>query len=164
MAEPNPSSTPASTGAGVNEPIAEPLPEKGAADGMVVGTQRFHCTTCPSECALTVEVAEDATGALRVISVQGNRCPRGKIFAEQEITCPMRILATTVVVKNGDERLLPVRTANAIPRALHMQAMELVRHASIEAPIHMGDVIMNDVLGTGVDLIASMDVARAART
>lgn len=124
---------------------------------MVVGTQRFHCTTCPSECALTVEVAEDATGALRVISVQGNRCPRGKIFAEQEITCPMRILATTVVVKNGDERLLPVRTANAIPRALHMQAMELVRHASIEAPIHMGDVIMNDVLGTGVDLIASMD-------
>ena len=76
----------------------------------------------------------------------------------------MRILAATVVVKNGDERLLPVRTDNAIPRALHMQAMELVRHASIEAPIHMGDVIMNDVLGTGVDLIASMDVARVART
>lgn len=184
MAEPNPTSTTASTGAGVNEPIAEPtltsdknpavagasepvaepLAEKGTGAGISVGTKRFHCTTCPSECALTVEVAEDAPGALRVISVQGNRCPRGKIFAEQEITCPMRILATTVVVKNGDERLLPVRTDNAIPRALHMQAMELVRHASIEAPIHMGDVIMNDVLGTGVDLIASMDVARVART
>lgn len=131
------------------------------ADEPAVETCRFHCTTCPSECALTVEVARDATGALRATSVQGNRCPRGKAFAEQEITCPMRILTTTVVVEGGDERLLPVRTTKPIPRSLHIKAMEAVRHASVEAPVRMGDVVLSDVLGTGVDLVASMDVAGA---
>lgn len=126
-----------------------------------VEVRRFHCTTCPSECALTVEVARDETGALRATAVQGNRCPRGKAFAEQEITRPVRILATTVVVRGGDERLLPVRTTEPIPRDLHMQAMDLVRHISVKAPIRMGDVVVDDVLGTGTALVASMDAARA---
>lgn len=124
-------------------------------------TRRFHCTTCPSECLLTVEVAQGADGTQRAVAVRGNRCPRGRVFAEQETTCPMRILATTVVVQSGDERLLPVRTAQAIPRELHMQAMEVMRRTSVAAPITMGDVIVRDLLGTGVDLVASMDVATA---
>lgn len=125
----------------------------------VTEVRRFHCTTCPSECSLSVEVSIDGTGAARAISVQGNRCKRGRIFAEQEITRPMRILATTVVVDGGDERLLPVRTAQPIPRDLHMRAMEDIRHAHVTAPVRMGDIVMSDLLGTGVDLVASMDVA-----
>lgn len=121
--------------------------------------RHFHCTTCPSECSLSVEVSIDGTGAARAVSVQGNRCKRGRIFAEQEITRPMRILATTVVVDGGDERLLPVRTAQPIPRDLHMRAMEDIRHARVTAPVRMGDIVMSDLLGTGVDLVASMDVA-----
>ena len=121
--------------------------------------RNFHCTTCPSECSLSVEVSIDGTGAARAVSVRGNRCKRGRIFAEQEITRPMRILATTVVVDGGDERLLPVRTAQPIPRDLHMRAMDDIRHARVTAPVRMGDVVMSDLLGTGVDLVASMDVA-----
>ena len=67
--------------------------------------------------------------------------------------------ATTVVVDGGDERLLPVRTAQPIPRDLHMRAMDDIRHARVTAPVRMGDVVMSDLLGTGVDLVASMDVA-----
>lgn len=121
-------------------------------------TRHFHCTTCPSECALTIETRIDENEVEHVLSVQGNRCARGRKFAEQEIIRPMRILATTIVVREGDEKLLPVRTARPIPRDLHLSAMRDIRHASVTAPVHMGDVVMSDLLGTGVDLVASMNV------
>ena len=60
-----------------------------------IETLKFNCTTCPSECLLTVEVERDANGAVaEVRSVTGNNCPRGDKFAHQELTCPMRVLTT----------------------------------------------------------------------
>ena len=125
----------------------------------VIETLQFNCTTCPSECLLTVEVERDADGAVvEARSVTGNSCPRGNTFAHQELTCPMRVLTTTVSVSGGDEALLPVRTAEAIPLALHAQAMDLIRGLVIEAPIRMGDVVLEDLLNTGINLITSMDI------
>ena len=124
-----------------------------------IETLQFNCTTCPSECLLTVEVERDTAGALvEVRSVAGNSCPRGDKFAHRELTCPMRVLTTTVAVSGGDESLLPVRTAEAIPLALHAQAMDLIRGLVIEAPIRMGDVVLANILNTNNDLIASMDI------
>ena len=121
----------------------------------VTETLQFNCTTCPSECLLTVEVERDANGAVvEVRSVTGNNCTRGDKFAHQELTCPMRVLTTTVA-------LLPVRTAEAIPLALHAQAMDLIRGVVVEAPIRMGDVVLEDLLGTNIDLVASMNIDRA---
>ena len=95
-----------------------------------------------------MEVERSADGAVvEVRSVTGNSCPRGDKFAHQELTCPMRVLTTTVAVSGGDETLLPVRTADAIPLALHAQA-----------PIRMGDVVLPNLLDTGTNLIASMDI------
>lgn len=125
----------------------------------VAETLQFNCTTCPSECLLTVEVERDADGAVvEVHSVTGNNCPRGDKFAHQELTCPMRVLTTTVAVSGGDEALLPVRTAEAIPLALHVQVMDLIRGLVIEAPVRMGDVVLENLLNTNIDLIASMDI------
>lgn len=125
----------------------------------VTETLQFNCTTCPSECLLTVEVERDADGAaVEVRSVVGNSCPRGDTFAHQELTCPMRVLTTTVAVSGGDEALLPVRTAEAIPLALHAQAMDLIRGLVVNAPIRMGDVVLEDILGTSVNLIASINI------
>lgn len=122
-------------------------------------TLQFNCTTCPSECLLTVKVVRDANGAVvEVRSVTGNSCPRGDKFARQELTCPMRVLATTVAVSGGDEALLPVRTAEAIPLALHAQSMDLICGLVVDAPIRMGDIVLEDLLGTNIDLIASMDI------
>lgn len=122
-------------------------------------TLRFNCTTCPSECLLTVEVERDANGTVAAVrSVTGNRCPRGDKFAHQELTCPMRVLTTTVAVSGGDEALLPVRTAEAIPLELHAQAMALIRGLAVNAPIHMGDVILPNLLDTNINLVASMDI------
>lgn len=122
-------------------------------------TLQFNCTTCPSECLLTVEVERDADGHVaEVRSVTGNNCPRGDKFAHQELTCPMRVLTTTVAVSSGDEALLPVRTADAIPLELHAQAMTLIRGLVVNAPIHMGDVVLENLLDTNVNLVASMDI------
>lgn len=125
-------------------------------------TLQFNCTTCPSECLLTVEVERDANGAVvEVRSVTGNNCPRSDNFAHQELTCPMRVLTTTVAVSGGDEALLPVRTVEAIPLELHAQAMNLIRGLVVNAPICMGDVVLENLLDTGTDLIASMDIEPA---
>lgn len=127
-----------------------------------IETLQFNCTTCPSECLLTVDVKRDANGAVvEVRSVTGNSCPRGEKFAHQELTCPMRVLTTTVAVSGGDEALLPVRTAEAIPLELHAQAMALIRSLVVEAPIRMGDVVLENLLDTNVNLVASMDIDQA---
>lgn len=124
-----------------------------------IETLQLNCTTCPSECLLTVDIERDADGAVvDVRSVTGNSCLRGDTFAHQELTCPMRVLTTTVAVSGGDEALLPVRTAEAIPLALHAQTMTLIRDLVVNAPIRMGDVVLEDLLDTGIDLIASMDI------
>ncbi len=127
-----------------------------------IETLQFNCTTCPSECLLTVEVERSVDGTVvEVRSVTGNSCPRGDKFAHQELTCPMRVLTTTVAVSGGDEALLPVRTAEAIPLELHAQAMDLIRDLVVKAPIRMSDVVLPNLLDTGTDLIASMDIERA---
>lgn len=124
-----------------------------------IETLQFNCTTCPSECLLTVEVERDADGAVvEVRSVTGNSCPRGDRFAHQELTCPMRVLTTTVAVSGSDEVLLPVRTAETIPLALHAQVIDLIRGLVVKAPIRMGDIVLEDLLNTNIDLIASMDI------
>ena len=128
----------------------------------VTETLQFNCTTCPSQCFLTVEIERDADGAaVEVRSVVGNSCPRGDTFAHQELTCPMRVLTTTVAVSGGDETLLPVRTAEAIPLALHAQAMDLIRGLVVKAPIRMGDTVLENLLDTNINLMASMDIDRA---
>ena len=128
----------------------------------VIETLQFNCTTCPSECLLSVEVERDADGNVAgVHSVTGNSCPRGDKFAHQELTCPMRVLTTTVAVSGGDEALLPVRTADAIPLELHAQAMDLIRELVVEAPIRMGDIVLENLLDTNINLVASMDIGPA---
>lgn len=128
----------------------------------VTETLQFNCTTCPSECLLTVEVERDANSAVvEVRSVTGNSCPRGDKFIHQELTCPMRVLTTTVAISGGDEALLPVRTAEAIPLELHTQAMDVIRGLVLGDPVRMGDVVLPNLLNTGIDLIASMDINQA---
>lgn len=73
----------------------------------------------------------------------------------------MRVLTTTVAVSGGDETLLPVRTAEAIPLKLHAQAMDLIRGLVANAPIHMGDVVLENLLDTNINLVASMDIGPA---
>ncbi len=114
------------------------------------------CIVCPMGCRMT---AEKSGG---VIKVSGNTCKRGEKYAIQEMTCPMRTLTSLVKVRGGEGPLCPVKTADAIPKAMIDAALEAVRGVCIDAPVRIGDVVIPNIAGTGVDLIATANRAREA--
>ena len=118
-------------------------------------TKEFICTVCPNSCSLIVQLGPDGG----VEQVAGNRCPRGAAFARQDAVCPVRVLTSTVLIRSedGSEALLPVRSSGPFALSQHARIMELLRHMTVRAPVRMGDVVLPNLLGTGVDLIASCD-------
>lgn len=111
------------------------------------------CITCPIGCRLTIDRKGD-----RMI-VEGNQCKRGITYAEDELTNPTRMIPTTVKIEGSHLRRLPVRTASPVPKGLIFACMHEINKVIICAPIKMGDVVLENILETGVDIIAtrSMD-------
>ncbi len=112
--------------------------------------KQIVCTVCPRGCRITVTGEGE-----RIDSVTGNACPRGESYARAEFTCPMRILTTSVRVAGEERELLSVRTAAAVPRAKLFECMDALRKVTATLPVRRGDVIVPDVCGTGVDVIAT---------
>lgn len=108
------------------------------------------CVNCPKGCRIQVEMEEN-----KILSIEGNSCPKGKQYAESEIICPMRILTTTVKIEGGCQNVLPVVTEKEIPLAKMDEAMEEVRTIHVQSPVTMGQVIKEDLAHTGVRLLSS---------
>ena len=119
--------------------------------------KRFTCLSCPIGCSLTARIADDMA-----VEISGNQCPRGDAYGRQEALEPMRVLPSSVRVVNGTRRLLSVKTDCPIPRRLIVEAMRLIRDASVEAPIAIGAIVLTDILGTGANLVATREIRRAA--
>lgn len=114
----------------------------------------YCCTTCPLECELTVSV--DNSGAF--VAVAGNRCPRGEAFARQELVLPLRVLTSTVRIEGARTMiLLPVRSDRAFALAKHKQAVAEMQSLRCQAPVRMGDVVIEKIAGTEAAIIASCD-------
>ena len=111
------------------------------------------CINCPLGCPLTVEV-EDG----KVVSVAGNTCKRGETYAVKEITNPSRTVTSTVRVKGGERPVVAVRTKSDIPKEKIFACMEAINAVELTAPVKIGDVVIADVCGTGVDVVASANV------
>ena len=109
------------------------------------------CINCPLGCSLTVERDGDN------FKVSGNTCPRGEKYAVNELTHPVRTLTTTVAVANREGAYLPVKTAKPISKGKLFEAMALVNSTKAVAPIKIGDVIIENMLGEA-DLVAASDV------
>ena len=108
------------------------------------------CINCPVGCRMTA-VLNDAG---ELVSVSGNTCPRGARYARQEVTQPERMI-TAVIPVQGCQTPLSVKTASPVPKQLIHQVMEALSRTSVSVPVRAGDVILPDVLGTGVDVIAT---------
>lgn len=108
------------------------------------------CIICPVGCRIQAELEEGAPPKL-----SGYRCKRGLQYAKDEVTAPRRILTTTVRLKAKGNHVLPVRTRIPIPKLLLKEAMAELKSVSVAAPVKMGEVILKDVAGTGVDVIAA---------
>lgn len=116
------------------------------------------CIICPMGCSMEVEVETNASGQKKVLSVKDNGCKRGEQYAAKELQNPTRTLTTTIKVEGGELPLVPVKTAGEVPKASLLQCMEVVRRASCKAPVKRGDVLIYDLLGTGVNVFACADI------
>ena len=116
------------------------------------------CIICPMGCSMEVEVETNASGQKKVLSVKDNGCKRGEQYAAKELQNPTRTLTTTIKVEGGELPHVPVKTAGEVPKASLLQCMEVVRRDSCKAPVKRGDVLIYDLLGTGVNVVACADI------
>ncbi len=110
------------------------------------------CIVCPLGCHLTIEKDEHAENGFKVF---GNKCPRGEVYANKELTAPTRMLPTTVKIKNAQLSRLPVKTQSPVPKELIFDCMTIINSVEVSAPIKMGDIIIENILGTGVNIVAT---------
>ncbi len=108
------------------------------------------CISCPKGCHLKVDEEK--------LTVSGNSCPKGAEYGVNEVTNPVRIVTSTVKVSGGEVPVVPVKTEKAIPKGLIMKCMEEINKASISAPVMIGDIVIKNVLETGVDVVATKNV------
>lgn len=108
------------------------------------------CIGCPLGCMLTVEMENGV-----VTSVTGNTCPRGKAYAEKEVTNPTRIVTSSVRVSGGDRVSVSCKTKSDIPKGKIFDVARALKDVVAEAPVNIGDVLVTDVAGTGVEIVAT---------
>ncbi|MBU3878279.1 DUF1667 domain-containing protein [Faecalicatena sp. AGMB00832] len=111
------------------------------------------CIGCPMGCVMQVEMEGE-----EVLSVSGNTCTKGERYARKEVTDPTRIVTTTVKVKNGTAERVPVKTKSDIPKGKIFGCLRALKNVEAIAPVRIGDVILKNVAGTGVDIVATKDV------
>ena len=111
-----------------------------------VQRKELVCIGCPLGCAVTVELSGGQVG-----KITGNTCPRGAEYARKELTDPRRIVTSVV----------PVKTLAQIPRAKVMDCVGVLKGIRLQAPVHRGDVVVENVCGTGVDVAATGEGERA---
>ena len=117
-------------------------------------TKELTCVVCPAGCKVLVTLDENN----QIVDVTGHTCPRGKKYAESEVTNPVRTLTSTVTVQTKDgAKMLPVRTDKPIPRPTLFEAMEIVRKTIVTAPVKTGDVLVENFIEEGTSLIACKD-------
>lgn len=115
---------------------------------------KLVCINCPRGCKLDVE---NINGE---ISVTGNFCPRGKQYAINEMTNPLRTVTTTVAIKSTYYERLPVITSVQVPKDKIMDIVKSLKNIEVSAPIKMGDVIVKNVIGLDADIIASKTIEK----
>ena len=110
------------------------------------------CIVCPMGCRLKV------TGDTDDLKVSGGRCKKGVAYARDEITNPVRVVCTTVKIDGGIHGVIPVKTDRAIPDRYKLDVVRAVNDIILSSPVKMGDIIIPDLFGTGVNIVAERDM------
>ena len=106
------------------------------------------CIVCPRGCHLHVD---------EQMNVTGNSCPRGAIYAKQELTNPTRTITSTVRCLSLTLPVCPVKTSSPIPKGKIFEVMEAINRLKITPPVHIGDVIASNIAETGSDLVSTRE-------
>ena len=113
--------------------------------------RELTCICCPLGCNMTVSIENGIP-----VSVTGNTCKRGEIYAKKEVTNPTRIVTSTV--RLGDGRMVPVKTASDIPKGKIMDCIRQLKEVSLDAPVASGQVILENAADTGVAVVATKEI------
>lgn len=103
--------------------------------------RELTCIVCPRGCQMTVEMGDE-------ITVSGNLCPRGKVYAQNECVNPQRTVTSTV--RTSDGGVVAVKTEETIPKAKMMECMEIINSIVLDLPVKVGDVAYEDAFGTRI--------------
>jgi len=106
------------------------------------------CIACPVGCHIKVTEGQE-------ITVENAKCKRGEEYGVKELTNPTRIVTSTMKVEGGLHNRVPVRTAEDIPKDKIFDCMKEINAITLKAPVKMGDVLIENVLNTGVNIVAS---------
>jgi CxxC motif-containing protein len=113
------------------------------------------CIVCPIGCLLAVERAGDD------ISVSGNRCPRGAAYAREELLAPKRVVTATCRAsgsEGGEVRRIPCRSSAPFPKEMAGELLSAIYGIEVPLPVRLGQVLISDALGTGIDVIATRTI------
>lgn len=111
------------------------------------------CIRCPLGCMLQATMENN-----EVVAVTGNTCKRGEEYAKVELTNPTRIVTSSVQVEDGCTATVSVKTKSDIPKGKIFECMQALKGVRVKAPVHIGDVIVSNVAGTGVEIVATKEV------
>lgn len=111
------------------------------------------CIVCPKGCRLHVD---EQNG----YAVTGNDCARGEAYGKKELINPTRVITSTVRIEGAHDRRLPVKTDAEIPKNAIFDAMQILNEVIVQAPIQLGEVVASNILGLGVNFVATRDMER----
>jgi CxxC motif-containing protein len=115
--------------------------------------RELTCISCPIGCHLQVDM-EDG----KVVKVTGNTCKRGQVYGEKECTNPTRIVTSSVRVIGGKLDVVSIKTARDIPKGKIFDCVEALKGLEVNAPVKIGDIILENAAGTGVSIIATKNI------
>ena len=115
-------------------------------------TEKVICTTCPKGC--TLEVTRDGETIISIL----NGCKRGHEYAKQELTDPRRMVASTVRIRGAVHPLMPVYTSAPFPKPRIPELLKLLRSVELNAPVALDQPVLENVLGTGINVYASREM------
>ena len=113
------------------------------------------CICCPLGCHIKVDDSD-----MSDLKVSGNSCPRGAKYARDEVTCPKRVVTSICPVEGGEIQMVSCKTKDSVEKRLIFDVLREIRGKRLLAPVHEGDVIVPNVMGTGVDVVATKTVLR----
>ncbi len=117
--------------------------------------RKITCISCPLGCEIEAEINGDE------INIKGNRCPRGKEYAINEIKDPRRVVTSNVKVTGGEFPLASVKTTGAIPKGKIFTLIEKLREVELEAPVTIGQVVYRNLFDTGFDVVVTRPVEKS---
>lgn len=111
--------------------------------------KELTCIVCPRGCRLKIDDN---------LNVTGNFCPRGAIYAKEELTAPKRMITSIMRVKNREFTMVSVKTSCSVPKEMIFDVLKEIEKVSVEAPCHVGDIAIKNVLNTGSDILITKEI------